>query len=124
MAGHRTILSRIQDGGLSDETSGKAVRPSSANPGRVSPPGQRNRRRSAPGDNGRVNARRRLAAALTGLVSLALGLTTMAYIAYAFDASNRNGSGLTVVLALVLFGIPAVTVGTLAWCLRKPRRPT
>lgn len=71
-----------------------------------------------------MNARRRWAAALTGLVSLALGLTTMAYIAYAFDASNRNGGILTVVLALVLFGIPAVTVGTVAWFLWKPRRPT
>ena len=65
-----------------------------------------------------------MAAALTGLVSLALALTTMAYIAFASDASNPNGSGLTVVLALVLFGLPAVTVGTLACWLWKTRRPT
>lgn len=63
-------------------------------------------------------------AALTGLVSLALCLTTMGYIAFAFDASNRNGIALTLVLALVMFGLPAVAMGTLAYGLWKRHRPT
>jgi hypothetical protein len=79
---------------------------------------------AALGHNGRVDAIRRSAAALMGLVAIALVLTTMAYVASAFDASNRNGSGLTVVLSLIMFGLPAATLGTLACRLWKSHRPT
>lgn len=47
-------------------------------------------------------------------VSLFFAGTTLAYVVHAFDPLNRNGGLFGVVLALVLFGLPAVASGWMA----------
>ena len=58
---------------------------------------------------------RRIAVVLAG-VSVFLALTTVAYVVAAFDPLNRNGGVFGIVLALVMFGLPAVAS---AWMARR-----
>ena len=58
---------------------------------------------------------RRIAVVLAG-VSVFLAVTTVAYVAAAFDPLNKNGGVFGIVLALVMFGLPAAAS---AWMARR-----
>ncbi len=49
-----------------------------------------------------------------GMVSSFLTVLTLVYVIYAFDERNRNGGAFGVVLALVMFGLPAAASAWLA----------
>ena len=65
---------------------------------------------------------RRLAGATAALAAFLTALT-IGYLAYAVDPTNRNGGGLTIVLALALFGTPATAAWWFASKLWKAQPP-
>jgi hypothetical protein len=65
----------------------------------------------------------RLLAGATATVAAFLTALTIGYLVYAFDSTNRNGGGLTIGLALVLFGTPAAAAWWFASKLWKARPP-
>ena len=70
-----------------------------------------------------TTSRGALIVATTAVVALGYTLMAIAYLAYAFDASNRNGTGLTIALAVVLFALPALFFGSFAWRMWRHNRP-
>jgi hypothetical protein len=63
----------------------------------------------------------RVTAAFTAIVSLAFAGLAIAYTAFAFDASNRNGAPITLFFALAICGVPALVTGRFAYALWKSR---
>ena len=59
-----------------------------------------------------MRVKQRLIAVVLGGLSVFLAGTTVAYVVAAFDPLNKNGGGFGIVLALVMFGLPA---GASAW---------